>query len=743
MSGRGGLGDKFFGDSDQITPTPNRRYLIADSQMAAGTFNPFMRDGLLSPSVNTFQTLTADQTFLGVAGSSIYDHINDDFYLAERSSQIFQGDGLSDTSLARVKAGAWTATHDLEIYQTNGVRKLFYVYEKPATSVLATTLGSSVNFFFAGEHVRPITSGSVPTITSSTRATQASGTTVTQSFTTSAGTNGLLLVYAMNYTATAATAATFNGVAMTLNQTSTLGSKSITTFYTVAPAAMTANVVVTWPSSQTNQVVNIFYIEGANQTTPLTAFSAGGGTSTSAGLSTQQSVKNVLFLAMLISATATHTIVTGTQVFNTTNTSGNDSTSYVAVTTQNLDVGIATLPFTTVSDTWLTSSVSGAFTNTTTSSYNFIRTADNGYAYLFADNTVNKIDGTTQGGTNGTITPNSLVFPPYFRLTDAVDYRGNMLMVIHQTTTDTTSTTQTNFSTPCGVYIWDRQTQVVRISDFIPVEGVRQIKKIYVAPNGAVRIQCISSEGITQIREFTGSVFNVIAELGVGATVQYPDGLIVAGSKTMWLATDGSIYAHGRTRPSDGEVIARIGRAREPQAETTAGYSANITAGAILYGYSTDTAVAGYRDDRQALLFAYSDGTLRVKRFFPFDKTAVAAADQLAHQGDIYTGLKPLPLMSTVQTVNIFMAQGTATGTTVQANLKIYFNGSATPWATKPITRNDIARGYINIKVGKPYITSIQFETEYNTTAALSDTYDFHPYYAEIDYTPTSALQAA
>jgi hypothetical protein len=90
----------------------------------------------------------------------------------------------------------------------------------------------------------------------------------------------------------------------------------------------------------------------------------------------------------------------------------------------NLEIGISDLPYDTSDDdlTWLTSTVSGQFTNALTNDA-FIRVADNSFAYIFADNDVHKIDGTADGGSSGTVYPNVLQFSETYQIIDAVDYK--------------------------------------------------------------------------------------------------------------------------------------------------------------------------------------------------------------------------------------------------------------------------------------------------------------------------------
>ncbi len=1042
LSGGLGLGNKFFGDIDQITPTPHKRLAVNDGEMVAGAFNPFLREGFLSPSVSTLHAVTLDQTLNAVMGSAIYDHINDDYYMAERGRQIFQGDGLSDTSLARVKqlTPSESVLHDLEIYQVNGTRKLFYVYTTTGTTGtdadFSVALSTSVKYVNFGSNVNAA-GAAFPTLQSVARDTEDSVSGTSTAFTVAAGTNRALIVHVFAYntgsstptisavywdTATYSLSAlvagggggggastsnsadnggggggaggykaqtltgvapgtyaitvgtggaggTTNGQAGSDGTTSSIGSllsaagggggggggnnvgrngasgggggatdgagavggtgtagqgfdggpgdggadtlggggggsseagntdgvgfggdgtassisgasvtyagggggggetiggtagtggagngglnaagsnadvntgsggggggttaagvnaggngaagvviisyttglltatggtittsggNTIHTFTTsgtfiiqgaqtltalaantgnqfdsgdfydhrvfslVAPTVGSGVVTVSFSASVTTGVVHIAQYNGVDQTTPLVTATDGGSIASNTtivahDLTIQNYDINLMTLATTGSPTHTGSSGTPEGVTQTelnaraTNTRGTDSFWSVHIPFVDyrvLRVGIASLPFASADDNWLTDgviyppggTVSNDFTNSTTSSYNFIRVADNGFAYLFADNAIHKIDGTATGGTNGTMSENVITFPPHFRIADAVDYRGSFYIAIHQSQIDPTSTTQTNYATPCGVYVWDRLSSVVQTRDYVPIEGVRVIKRIYVAPSGGLRLIVVSSDGTTQIREFNGSVFTIVKELGIGAAPQYVDSLTTTGTKTLWLAPDGWLYAHGQSIPSGPEALVKIGQIRAPQAETTAGYAENITAGAMLVGYGTDTAATGYRSDRQAVTLSYSTGTPLVKKFFPFDKSSINSTDQNTLQGDIFTGTHFLPTMSTVASLDIYCLAGTASGSTTQATVKIYFNGSATAWASKLITRDDVAKGYKHIEINKQYITSIQLEFEYPTNVALSDTYDFHPSYGVVEYEPT------
>lgn len=405
---------------------------------------------------------------------------------------------------------------------------------------------------------------------------------------------------------------------------------------------------------------------------------------------------------------------------------------FVYETSGNLQVGISDLPYNTVSDdlTWLTSTVSGFFTNSTSSNYNFLRVADNGFAYLFADNTVHKIDGTSNGGSNGTVSPNVLLFPPFFRINDAIDYRGLMFIVVQQTTFDAT-TSQSNsssFETPSGVYIWDRLSSVVQTRDYVPLKGIKAIKHIYIAPNGSLRIMCVGDNRLGQIREYDGSNFKIIQEMGLNSLPRYRDGLTSASGLTIWLGEDGNMYAHGNTVPGEKEILAIIGTLGVANIDFN-----EFNTGAILHGSGNS-----FSDLDKSFTVCYFDTLNYVaKKWFPFDKGTINNNAQQNHQGDVYTLVKHLPQMTTVHNIELYHVRGSLTGTTVQATIKIYLNGSTSVLMSKNITRDDVARGYKRIEINKPFVNSIQLEIEFADNITTSDSYDYHPSFCVVNFQDT------
>lgn len=405
---------------------------------------------------------------------------------------------------------------------------------------------------------------------------------------------------------------------------------------------------------------------------------------------------------------------------------------YVYEKSDNLEVGEATLPITSENDNWLTADVAGAFTNSLVNQA-FMRVADNGFAYLFADNNVHKIDGTTTGGTTGTITANVLSFPTHFQIVDAIDYKGNMYMAVQQSTRNLLAEPNRIFSEKVGIYVWDRLTTQVRTRDFVAIEGAREIRKIYIAPNGSLRIITVNSEIITEIRQFDGTSFNIIKEAGLLSYPMFPDSLTTFSNMTVWLGVDGKIYSHGKVVPNEQEAILKIGVL--PDTIISSGY----ISGAILFGgANTDSSTSGYKATKNGLYLSYinSVGTRKYKEWDIYGTGAVGSTTMSQVQGDVYTLVKFLPQMSNVNYIDVYMFPTVTTGSTTAGTIKIYFNQSSTAWATKTITRTEASLGYKRFEINKQYINAIQLEIEFNTSSSVG-TSDFAPSFAVVDFTPT------
>lgn len=120
-------------------------------------------------------------------------------------------------------------------------------------------------------------------------------------------------------------------------------------------------------------------------------------------------------------------------------------------------------------------------------------------------------------------------------------------------------------------------------------------------------------------------------------------------------------------------------------------------------------------------------------KWYPNGDGTIDSVAQKPNQGNIYTKVYTIPSLGTIKYLRLLMAPGVSTGTTVIANLKCYYNQSATAAWTKAITLDDIHKGWKNIEINKNDVNFIQFEIEYVDTITLGDS-DFKPMYIELEY---------
>jgi len=733
LSGQKGLGPNFFGDSDMITPQPNLR-INPNGEMAQGLFNPYLRKGYMAPVTTTSTTLTLDNTITTQLASSIYDPVNNDSFFADRGRQIFTAGDLTDytLTLAEQLDATDAILHDLEIYQVDDVRKLFFSYNSSEALgyVGMSTYFSSVSAVLTAVGIKP-SGTSTPVFQGYDESySSASGTTISDTVSISAGTDIVTVILAGCIGDTSGVSGiTLGGNAMTFAgsfYTTAVGVRAAWYYY-INPTPGSLAAVATFSGADINRFIISFTFTGAKQllgvVEGMTAESSTSNHNLLAKVNT--TVANELLLGVSFSDAGTHTagseqnviIASALNTFITTAASTYDTSLTRA------RIGITDLPVANTDEKWLSENVTNSIRPVTTSNYNFIRNADNGFAYFFHDNKVDKIDGTATGGTNGTITKNVLLTPSEFRFTDAIDYRSNMYIVLHQYPVDTTTTTQNLFSGKCGIYVWNRISTQLTSSDYIEIPGVKEIKKIYASPEGILKIVAVSDSGLIEVRQFGyndsgGVIFNTIKELGIGAFPQFVDGLQVVGDKTMWLANDGTLYCE------KGGSISQLFQVKAP-ATTSANTLTNIYSGAILFGSGAETASTGFRSNKQGLVLSYLDSTTPyVIKVYPLDLTTGTNGAQTPNQGDVYTGIQFIPITSIVRSIRFYNAPVTGTGTDTVATVKVYFNQSTTVGMTKTITKDEARRGYVDLNINKPYIHAIQLEVEWATGISLgADTY--------------------
>ena len=734
LSGRKGLAKRFQGNLNDTSASPNRIYLGTEGQIADGIFNPLKNYGYLSPANNKYAAITGSINSRIVATE--YDSINDDAYLAEAGVSIWQLDGLADTSMtaANTLTGAGAIINDLQIYETNGIRRLFYVYTAgaPASNFTMTTFFSgSTDCVQVGGRINPVGSAE-PTLSASKRGTgnSSAATLDIGSITVPAGSNQMGIALFFNYTATAVSSATWNGSAMTAVSTgsTTVGSLTLNRgiFKIVAPT--TGSVVGTYAAATVDRIGYAYVFDGTHQTTPYTTSTTAADTEIQLSQTITISAAYQLPLTHTFTFDFTHTVDDGqTEVFNASNgggAAGRDSSSYFSMQTPRLRVGIASLPFASATDDWMNTVVAGAFLSTPTTNNNFMVVADNGFAYLFSENHVHKIDGAATGGLFGTVTEDVLLFPSYFKTVDAVDTRGKMYIGVQANPVSGDEDVNSYSEGIVGIYVWDRASIISGTRDFIPLYGVRDIKKVYVDPSGDVRVICIGDDRFTQIRSISAGYGKIIETLGISAYPEERDGLKVMNNMVTWLGADGIMYLHGKLTPNDSEEIYKIG--------TIAGeVTGAFTTGAIFVGNSEST------QSRQAVILSFTDATpgSEVLKWYPHGEGTISSVAQTGAQGDVYTQVVPLPAMSTVKNITINNFPTANSAATTIATVKIYFNQSTTAFKSHTVTQAMANKGYVSIECNKPFVNSVQVEIEYSTSQTLG-TDDFNPMFCVIDYVP-------
>lgn len=365
---------------------------------------------------------------------------------------------------------------------------------------------------------------------------------------------------------------------------------------------------------------------------------------------------------------------------------------------------------------WLSTACSGGSTLGATNDIQMI-VADNGFMYILDGSTLHKIDGTTNGGANGTATMNVLTFPALFQLIDAIDLRGNLWFALMKSTNDFSSLTlSTNIGEQYGgIYIWDRQSTIVNMTDFIRIEGITAIRAIFTFREvpGCITI---SSTGYTQLRLYNGNNFEIIKEMERDGYPIYRDSVNVNNDMISWIGRNGYHYRYGKIVPELEDALYIIGDASQD-------FTSFDYAGAMILSSTTSTGEA----------YSYGvrgDSTFSIKKWHPHYTT-----NQKPLVGSVYSKVFALPKLSKVKSVTLYYPPSASSGSTKALDLDIYFNQSTTSWGTTTLSRTDGVRSYKFIPVNKTGVNYIQFKSSWNTALDISSA--IIPAYVEIEVETT------
>lgn len=355
----------------------------------------------------------------------------------------------------------------------------------------------------------------------------------------------------------------------------------------------------------------------------------------------------------------------------------------------------------------------------------FLQPADNGLLYWFVGRRVHGIDGTITGGNTGTISKELLTFPSYMTTVDAVDHGGFMFIGIHANTNASGASDVRAFSTaPAGVYIWDRRSTVVGSRNYVPLKGIREIKRMFVTRNGNVIVQGMNNAKQIEMLMLSGSTFVPVQKLDKNGYAPYRHSVGYLGNMIAWQGNDGTIYSYGQSEFSEEEALYKIGGGPTASGTYTPG---------ILH-VSND--LSSGTPQLAGLLSWADDSTQKLSRWHINGTGTINTVDQTGHSGDIHTLVYDMPAPIHINYAHLFAlpVSDDGSGNTTQiATLKVYYNKSTTASQTFNITRKDFQNGYMYLPLNRKNVVSVSFELEYDTSQVLGS-YDLYPQRLVVEY---------
>lgn len=387
------------------------------------------------------------------------------------------------------------------------------------------------------------------------------------------------------------------------------------------------------------------------------------------------------------------------------------------------DIGISSLPYDSATDnpTWLTGTVTGAFTNDLNNDA-WIQNSDNGFAYFLMANQVYKIDGTLSGGANGTIS-SALLFPVDTTVVDSLDYNGKLFIALHKYSFNTRLSNLNYYPTGAvesGIYIWNKATTTASSSDYIPLPSVSIIHKIFLGGNGKISLIATNVSSVTSLYEFDGSSFVVVKTLSIAAYPVLRDGLSKFHNGVVFYAKNGYVYYIGKPNQYSDYGVFQIYNTDENSYPDGIIFQAKVSdSSALFIGYYSS--VPSYKNIIVSMPINYSE---------------LLTSFETQNYSSLYYKTIFLPHLSTVNHVLVYGMKCLTSGSTQIGQVIVSINSDAFI-KTFLVTKDLWSRGYIDIPVEKPFVDSITLRVVYPGNVNVGRNEDFSPAYAEIDYTPT------
>lgn len=788
LSGMKGLLERHQGDLNDTAAQPQFRYLGADGQMAEGFFNPFKKLGFLSPTVGAFESLTG--TISGAICSFVYDSADDILYMAEEGDDIRKLDGLDDTSIASyITITSGDQIKDMVLYEINGNKALLFAIDSGTTVSATNKTGSYVGFKMIDtddgisileKDVNGLSSGRTTySITYDAGATGSlSNRKYGQSFSSSDLTNlyvtGVEIAAQLNSVTTPASVT----LKVSIQTNSAVGTAPYTNkgAWTTATSYVINDIV---SSGGLNYHCYVAHTSGAaNQPTSGGAWEdfwsefkgAPSGTELASGTITADNIPEddtgqigvsrlttVTFSSPVTLTTATmywivieestSTLISGDtiELIGTTNGNGiysgqtlsgyvtSGATDYWKMPSPNGNQH-ETIHFSLLQnfgEDWSKETANGAFEEDT-GVRSFLHLSENGLVYWAAGNRIHTLDGSLTGGPSGRVNEAVLQFPEYMVIADIAETRSRMYIGLQSSKRDIpTGLASINYkhfpAGICGVYVWDKRSQVVGGSDFISCPGAMEIKSLFRSYNGSIMAITISNSGFSELRALNGNQFEVVQTFettGFPRTRRAVTELY--STMTVWLGANGFIYAYGKVAPGEPAALYKIGNFGN-------GVATDYIFSAIFAGdkYSTNP--------RTALLFTSQiSGATTLKRWFPNGQGTLNSVAQTSYVGEVFTKVNYIPPLSTVREITIYCSPTTTSTDSTIATINLYFNHGSQVAMAKTITDTEAAKGYVTLHVNKHNINSVQLGISYPSRTITGST-EFQPSVAIATYEPTGS----
>jgi len=370
-------------------------------------------------------------------------------------------------------------------------------------------------------------------------------------------------------------------------------------------------------------------------------------------------------------------------------------------------------------DDWSAVVASGKF-NVDTGQSSFLYLSENALLYWFAGNKVHAFDGGVTGGVIGRAIPELLQFPSYLEFADVAETRSQMYIGLQDAQAD--SDDRHFASRDAGIFIWNRQSQVLGGTDFYPAVGAKSIKSVFVSGQGNVLAITVNDAGYAEIRGVSGNQYGVIQTFERLGYPTHRRAVTHMNGTTLWTGKNGIKYAYGAVAAGEPEQLYKIG-------DESGEYGTSVIQGAAFVGHENSSV------PQTAVLSAWTDnGGAKVKKWYPHGVGTISSVAQTGNQGNVYTKVYDFGIPVNVEWSHVyFIPVSGGSSATTSATIKVYFNKSATVAQTFTITQADLAKGYFYMLHGKKNIFAVQYEIEWSTSQTLGS-YDFQPEKIVVEY---------